>query len=574
MNRNHCLLIALLLAVTVLMTSCSADPVASGHPSEKDGLAIFAVGFTDVENGSARLVFSTNQPTRSQVKADGASRPVISTMDEPSEIHAHLLEGLAADRETQVTIEAADSAGRIIRSGPHAIVARTRPAQFDSFKHRMLIGVSHGANPWHWEQLGIGAYRIEVTWARLQPAAGVTDMDYLAAVVRSVEEMRRLNIEPLILLCYSVPWTKEWTDRQMTWRRPEFGPPDHLADWKNYVRMVMEALRGKARLYEIWNEPDAGYLATGDFVERPHLPPPIGRPPFQDNHGYWLGDRYVPLVRAAREVADEIDPRIALLNGGWNRDYHGWRAEMVFQRGLARYIQQYAIHNYAGAPFHFDHWHHMTHDRYFTHIDRVFAQFDLDMPIAVTEWGTEISETADGTVTESDRQQFLLKSVFYFLSLERVNVLILHALAAGDRFSLIDPGSGAPTASYHTFGWLSRTFSGREYRAQAVEATGDENVQAHAVRLTAEGAVYVAVWSLRPEAGEGATPAPLERVVSLALPIEGGNSYRLQTLDARGEVVSEASVAAHSGHLRWQQKLRSCEPGREPPVALIRLTPR
>lgn len=564
----------MLLAVTLLMTSCSAESVAAERPSEKDELAIFAVGFTDVEDGSARLVFTTNQPTRSQVKADGASQPVLSTTDALSEIHAHVLEGLATDRETQITIEAVDARGRTVRSGPHAITAHTRPAQFDSFNHRTLIGVSHGADPRHWEQLGIGAYRLEVTWAILQPEAGVTDMDYLASVVRDVEEMRRLNIEPLILLCYSVPWTKEWTDRQMTWRRPEFGPPDHLADWKNYVRMVMEALRGKARLYEIWNEPDAGYLATGNFIERPNLPPPIGRPPFQDNHEYWLGDRYVPLVRAAREVADEVDPQIALLNGGWNRDYHGWRAELCFQHGLHRYIQQYAIHNYAGAPFHFDHWHHMTHDRYFTNIDRVFEQFNLNMPIAVTEWGTELSETADGAVTESDRQQFLLKSVFYYLSLERVNMLILHALQAGDKFSLMDPDSDEPTASYHTFGWLCRTFSDREYRTQTVEAADDENVQIHAIRLADDDTVYVAVWSLRPDADDQAAQSSLHRLVSLTMPIEGGGSYRLQNLDARGDIVSESKLEAHSGALRWQQELTSPEPGREPPVTLMRLTPK
>ncbi len=569
----RCLTRMLWVIMAGLLPSC-AETMAPHQSADADGPAIFAVGFTNVEDGAARLVFSTNRPTRAHVSDYGALRPALAGTDELSEIHSFTLTGLPADRATQVIIKAVDAEGRAAFSGPHPIVARARQAHYDTFGHRTLIGVSHGANPQLWDQLGIGVYRIEVTWARLQPEAGVTNMDYLASVVHDVEEMRRRGIEPLILLCYSVPWTKRWTDRQMTWRRPEFGPPDDLADWKEYVRTVMESLRGKALLYEIWNEPDAGYLATGSFVERPNLPPPIGRPPFQDNDAYWLGDRYVPLVRAAREVADEIDPQIALLNGGWNRDYHGWRAELCFQRGLHRYIQQYAIHNYAGEPFHFDHWHHMTHDRYVAHIDHVFDQFELNMPLAITEWGTEISPDSDGLVTESDRQQFLLKSVFYFLSLERVSVLIVHALAAGDHFSLIDPESSAPTPSFHTYAWICRTFSARTYHVKGIECD-DSRIQAYAVQLPAEGTIYVAAWARRNDRVEPATPALAQgRLVSLVLPVAGDHHYRLQCLNALGAVLSEQAVEAKAGHLRWQQLLPPAEPDREPPVALVRLLPK
>ena len=193
---------------------------------------------------------------------------------------------------------------------------------------------------------------------------------------------------------------------------PEFGPPDRVSDWKRYVARVMQALQGKAHCYEVWNEPDAGYLATGSPIERSDATSAAAPGPYQDNNEYWLGDRYVPLAMAAREVADGIDKDLCIIGPSWNHDYHGTRGDLCFGRGLAPYLQQYSFHAYTNMPHSYAAWEHWT-QTYFSHVDKVFAKHKVDMPIAVTEWGIQTFDKpapADGFAARRDGQAFLVKS--------------------------------------------------------------------------------------------------------------------------------------------------------------------
>ncbi len=172
---------------------------------------------------------------------------------------------------------------------------------------------------------------------------------------------------------------KTYTDTTMTWRNPYFGPPDRLEDWDDYVRTVVTALRGSARYYEIWNEPDAGYLATGSYVERPNLPAPIGRPPFKDNWHYWLGDRFVPMISRVRAVMDKFQPDAVLMNGGWNRDYSGQRGDLLFERGAAADLDIYAFHCYSAQPVSFSRWYDAIDGGFRTNIDRIFNKHHVQI---------------------------------------------------------------------------------------------------------------------------------------------------------------------------------------------------
>ncbi|CAN5820877.1 hypothetical protein BH09VER1_BH09VER1_47070 [soil metagenome] len=560
-------------------------------PARPDRPGIFGIGFTNVTGTSARLVFTTSEPMRSEVAISGDGGERMLKQDALEEIHAVEIGGLAKGVSYRLQISGVTNEGRVVATEGVALKSEPRVASTHKWPGWTIFGTSiSGDKAAGWpiaEQAGVRMVRLEFSWYGVLPNGRAVDHAYLDDLLMQVAELKKRQIEPLVILDYCVPWAKPYTNTTMTWRHPSFGPPDRLDDWEYYVRTVVEALHGDARYFEIWNEPDAGYLGTGSYVERPGLPPPIGREPFKDNWNYWLGDRYAPMIASVRKVMDELQPNAILLNGGWNRDYTGMRGDLLFQRGMAPYLDAYAFHTYSATPVSFSSWYQAIDGGFRHNIDRIFLKHQVRMPLAVTEWGWPAWSKPNpekGFVSFRDAQIFYLKSAFYFLSLQRVELLSQFELGIGpdsrDKdplfFMLVnrdDQGDLVFQPTFQTFSWLASTFGSRPYRALPVKVSPTENVKAYAIELGETGEIYVAAWQDGKPGEKGAIAALPPIKVELSVPDILSGKYSVEHLDLTGKVLSE-DVISPADALKQEILLPEVSSKVESEPVLLKFSPR
>ncbi len=98
-----------------------------------------------------------------------------------------------------------------------------------------------------------------------------------------------------------------------------------------------------------------------------------------------------------------------------------------------------------------------------------------------------------------------MKSTFYFLSLQRVEILSQFCLGIGGKtrdkdpsfFTLVDQDADGKLIlqpTFKTFQWLATTFGSRAYQAVPVQVTPPERAKAYAIRMKDSGDTYLAVW--------------------------------------------------------------------------------
>jgi hypothetical protein len=540
-----------------------AGPLPAPHPSTP---GIFGICFTNVTDTSARLVFTTIEPMSAVVDvSDGKTRMLHLSESSFGEIHSVVINNLSKEKAYRVSISATGSTGAPSTAAT-VLKLGLRPASQHVWPGYTIFSTTVSGNDFSPDTLDLLAQsgarmdRIEISWDGVYPQKGNLSRAYLNRALERIAAMEKRGIEPLVVLDYCVAWAKPYTDTTMTWRNVNFGPPDDLADWEQYVRTVVSALHGDARYYEVWNEPDAGYLATGSFIERPNLPAPIGRPPFKDNWDYWIGDRYAPMISTVRKVMDELQPDAILMNGGWNRDYSGQRGDILLQRGTGSSLDIYAYHVYSHSPASFSRWFKEVDGEFRQNIDRIFAKNNVQMPLAVTEWGWPAwvhSPEGKGFVTFEDAQQFYLKSTFYYLSMQRFEVLSQFCLGVGSLsrdhdplfFMLVnedDHHKPQITPIYKTYQWLATTFGSRIYRALPVEVPGSPEVKAYAIQLKDSQEIYLAAWQDGPVDDKGAVCPLAARVVNITIRNVGPGEFQLNVLNADGQVQSSRPIRGAS----------------------------
>ena len=591
---NPALLAAFIIAQPLYSPAADTPtPVPASRPAlpKPAQPGIFGIGFTDIKDTSARLVFTTSEPMTSTVVVQNAGKEVSRTTEPTAaEIHSINLTGLGKEVEYQVAITAVTAAGVSVTSEPASLKLALRPASSHVWPGYTIFGtgISGPMTPESFDLMqksGARLTRIEPSWDGLFPKRGQLNQKRLDDIVKLVADLKAHNIEPLVILDYCVGWAKPYTNTTMTWRNANFGAADSLADWDMYVRTLVTALKGSVKYYEVYNEPDAGYLATGSYVERPELPPPIGRPPFKDNWHYWIGDRYAPMIEDVRRVVDEVEPDAIVMNGGWNRDYTGMRGDVLLQEGIGSYLDAYAIHTYCAGPLSFERWYEAIDGQFRTNIDRIFAKNKVSLPLTVTEWGWP--DWADpkpekGFVTFADAQKFYLKSSFYFMGQSRFEVLSQFCLGIGSGlrdkdpsfFTMVDHGPDGKLLylpTYDTFHWLATTFSNQPYQVIPVQVTPAENVKAYAIQLKDTGATYLAVWQDGVLDAKGAVAAAPARDAGVSVKLPAG-TYSLERLDAAGKSVSNDKVTGGTS-LDLKATLPEISATAESDLYLVRISP-
>jgi hypothetical protein len=348
----------------------------------------------------------------------------------------------------------------------------------------------------------------------------------------------------------------------------------------------MERLKDQPQWYEVWNEPDAGYLASplGPGGKQRKAPPgwqPVIDPAFQGNTRYWIQDRYAPLVLAAREVADEVGGDIRLMAAGWNHDFYGGRGDLLFQVGVHRAIDAYSFHCYVGKPLCYEAW-RQGFETYLENIDRIFTAHGVELPLAMTEYGYENVDFPEGDrslASPEDRAIQIAKSTLLALSKHRFILLVAFPLAGGAMGMTEEPTVPLrPRPMFGAYKHLVSRFSRRKcerYDGLSVVGEGSGNGPwRHAFRFAETGEVFVAAWQGRLDEKTKLPAALPARAVTFRVPSPGGSrAWKLFRVDLDGGETPAEATRLPEGGLEWRAELAATQPDRESPPTYFVLKP-
>jgi hypothetical protein len=142
----------------------------------------------------------------------------------------------------------------------------------------------------------------------------------LSELVEDVDTVLRHGMEPMMLICNTPTWAlpveqipgyeevRDWPEKKRTEWLGKFTHQypyrtDLFPEFADYCRDVAKRLKGKVRLYQLWNEPNG---CSWHFHD-----------------GYNHADEYVPFLAVAYEAIKEVDPDALLLLGSLD-DKDGW----------------------------------------------------------------------------------------------------------------------------------------------------------------------------------------------------------------------------------------------------------
>jgi hypothetical protein len=98
--------------------------------------------------------------------------------------------------------------------------------------------------------LGARVIRSDLRWLLVQPTEDTWDWSVPDAAIDAAEAS---GLEYIAMVGYGVPWASSQTDDD------SYYPPDDVADFATFAGAAAERYAGRIGLYEIWNEPNAGY---------------------------------------------------------------------------------------------------------------------------------------------------------------------------------------------------------------------------------------------------------------------------------------------------------------------------
>jgi len=581
MRNVFSLILPVFFAITSF--SCSQTQTERLEPLGTNPPKTWAVAVTNVRPHAVRISWTTDRPATSDVfyGVQGSTRIRRRSDAEPARIHIVELDSLKTGTAYEFRVGSGAADGSRGVSEPGTFTPREMPPRGRvKFDGTTLLGAVCGI-PEIVQAAGMSIDRFDSGWYGLMPKPHEWDRKRLDAYAARVRAFRAAGIETLVTLDYCVRWAQKLTETQASWRHPAFGPPDHVADWKEYCRGIMTALADAPQWYEIWNEPDAGYLASplgpgGKQRWAPEGWQPVVDPEFQKNTRYWIQDRYAPMVLAAREVAEEIGADARIMAAGWNHDYHGSRGEMLMQLGVDRAIDAYSFHCYVGKPLSFEGWRRWF-DTYLQHIDRIFTASSVDLPLVMTEYGIENFGPAPGDlVSPQDRAVQIAKATLLALARHRFIMLCMYNLAGGE-MALADEASLPlkPRPMFHAYKHIVERFSRRQcepFDALTVESGGakvdppgpQSDLWWHAFRFPETGEVFVAAWQgIQDGATKLPKALPARTAAFRAPPPSGGGTWRLYRVDLNGGETPFDAQPASDGSLLWSAQLPATTPDHE-----------
>ena len=183
---------------------------------------------------------------------------------------------------------------------------------------------------------GVKWARLQSGWPRAEQTEGVYDFAWLDHIVDS---LLAIGIRPWVSLSFG---NKIYMDAEgvgphktLMFSPTVFGERA-IRGWENYCKKMAEHFRGRVTHYEVWNEPNAG------FLRKPHL----GSKIVPDDPA-----EYAKLVAITEKALHCVDPDLTIIGGsisggglcnGYIRD--------LFENGIAEHIDIFSYHPYGSIP--------------------------------------------------------------------------------------------------------------------------------------------------------------------------------------------------------------------------------
>ncbi len=123
--------------------------------------------------------------------------------------------------------------------------------------HRADVGTT-------WPNIPFGSWRLwdaYVGWQQLEPKRGQWDFSRLDKYV-AMAALTKVDL--LLPLAMTPQWASARPAEASGYSSGNAAEPRAIDDWRNYVEMVGTRYRGKIKLFEIWNEPNAKDHYTGN----------------------------------------------------------------------------------------------------------------------------------------------------------------------------------------------------------------------------------------------------------------------------------------------------------------------
>jgi beta-glucosidase len=136
---------------------------------------------------------------------------------------------------------------------------------------------------------GANAFRFSVSWSRVEPRPGVYDEKVLARYRRLVEQMVRLDVEPVVTLFHFTH--PRWFHAETPWTSPK-----SVEAFRRFAKVTAEALGPAARCWTVLNEPLVFLL--GGYLDG-QIPPGIA-------DGRAMGKAFDHMLAAHAAAAAEI----------------------------------------------------------------------------------------------------------------------------------------------------------------------------------------------------------------------------------------------------------------------------
>ena len=185
---------------------------------------------------------------------------------------------------------------------------------------------------------GIKWARLQSGWQRAETVPGVYDFGWLDEIV---DGLRGAGIQPWFSLGFGNGLYMDGAEPIPPHGNYFFSPTRFgekgINGWKNYCKAMVEHFKDRVFHWEVWNEPNAGFLRQVNWKECY----PIGEDP----------EVYVELVKITAEAVRSVQPEAKILAGSISgcaicNDY----IQRLFNAGIAEYIDSFTYHPYQAMP--------------------------------------------------------------------------------------------------------------------------------------------------------------------------------------------------------------------------------
>lgn len=186
-------------------------------------------------------------------------------------------------------------------------------------------------------QSGVKWARLQSGWQRAEKEEGKYDFNWLDEIV---DGLLAGGIEPWISLSFGNGIYMEGAEPLPPHGNYFFSPTRFgergIRGWQNYCKAMAQHFNGRVRYYEVWNEPNAGFLRKPNMGKVIQAEPP---------------EVYTELVAITAKAVRSVQPDAKIIAGSisgcaiCNEYISG-----LFKSGIAEYIDCFSYHPYSGIP--------------------------------------------------------------------------------------------------------------------------------------------------------------------------------------------------------------------------------